>query len=189
MRKTITLILCITGLCLFAQSKKNEVALVVAPLKFKEQSSYQVLYRRSLANDDLKLRGGLRLLIDTDKEIRDTLESNQGSVQFDLSAGIQKDLSIGDLDNLNLYTGVDVYFNSEFNQKSYEAYYGYYWSFGAKPLAGISYEPFDNIRLSLESRANFNINLQQYSAPGLNKDERITFRPLDQLAIGIGYLF
>jgi len=189
MRKTITLVLCIIGLGLYAQSNVNEVALVVAPLKFKEQSSYQVLYRRALANNSIKLRGGLRTLVDTDKEIRDTLESSQGSIQFDLSAGIQKDLKVGDLEDVSLYTGIDGYYNSEFNRKSYEDYYGYYWSFGVKPLVGISYEPFSNIRLSLESRANFNVNLQQYSAPGENKDERYTFRPLDQLAVGIGYLF
>ncbi|PCJ66407.1 MAG: hypothetical protein COA58_06420 [Bacteroidetes bacterium] len=190
MRNTITLIFCFASFLLFAQRNNNEAALVIAPLKFKEQSSYQLLYRRTLSNELIKLRGGLRLLIDTDKEIRsDTLSNNQGSIQYDVSLGIQRDLSIGDLEKVNLYTGIDGYYNSEFNQKSYETYYGYYWSFGLKPLMGVSYEPFDNIRLSFESRANLNVNLQEYSASGVNKDERVSFRPLDQLAIGIGYLF
>ncbi|MBT8327231.1 MAG: hypothetical protein KJP21_05875 [Bacteroidia bacterium] len=190
MKKTVFSLLFLS-FCILAsaQNHKNEIALVIAPLKFQEATSYQTMYRRVL-KENLKFRTSLRLYADTDKEIRsDTLSSNQGTVQYDLAFGIQKDLTIGDLDDLKLYVATDAYYNSEFNRKSHETFYGYYWNFGLRPIAGISYEPFHNIRLSLESRANFNVNLQEYSAPGDNADTRFTFKPMDQLAISLGYLF
>jgi hypothetical protein len=175
-----------TGL---AQKLNNEVALVVAPLKFSQQSSYQLLYRKSL-KEDLKLRAGLRAFAQIDKETRtDTVITNRGTVQYDISIGIQKDLSIKDVEFVNLYMASDLYFNSAFNRGQEQDYYGYYWSTGIKPLVGVSYKPFDNIRLSFESRANLNVNMQQYDGTGSNNDQRVSFRPLDQLAIGLGYLF
>ena len=136
------------------------------------------------------MRAGGRFYVETVKSTRsDTISSNFGSVQYDLSVGLQRNLLIEDMDKLYLYVAVDGYWNSEFNRKDYETYYGYYWNFGLKPIAGIAYEPFDNIRLSLESQADFNINLQQYSAPGINKDNNFSFYPLRQLGISLGYLF
>ena len=176
----------------FSQLNRNEVTLVISPVKLDEQSSYSLLYRKALKDKkNWSLRSGMRLLIDTDKETREdsSLSSNEGTVQLDLSAGLQRKLVIESLDKIYLYAGMDGYFNSEFNRKSYETYYGYYWDFGLRPLVGVSYEPFANIRFSLESQSNMNINLQEYSAPGTNKDQRITFNPLNQLAIGFGYLF
>lgn len=172
-----------------AQNNINEIALVVSPLNFEQPESYQALYRRHLSNDRL-LRIGGRFFAETLKETRaDTVATNFGSVQYDLSCGLQKNLRIDNLDALYLYAAVDGYWNSEFNRKSYETYYGYYWNFGVNPIAGIAYEPFDNIRLSLESKADFNVNLQDYSAAGLNKDKKFSFSPLRQLGLSIGYLF
>ena len=182
----ILLLLCTS---LVAQNHKNELALVIAPLKFQEATSYQSMYRRVL-KEDLKFRAGLRFFAETSKEVRnDTVSFSQGSIQYDLSIGIQKDLTIGDLEDLKLYVATDAYYNSEFNRKSNETFYGYYWNLGLKPIAGISYEPFHNIRLSFESRANFNVVLQEYSAPGENVDTRFSFKPMDQLALSLGYLF
>lgn len=172
-----------------AQKKSNELAISVAPLNFKKVSNYQMMYRRSIDNN-LKLRAGLKFSMDTDKELRnDTVTLAKGTVQYDISFGIQKDLSIGDLDKVTLYIATDGYWDSRFNREAHETYYGYFWSFGLKPSVGIAYEPFNNIRLSFESRANFNVNLQEYSAPGENKDTRYSFKSLDQLAVNIGYLF
>jgi len=191
MNKYILLIVIVlaTFSTVLAQKSNNEVALVIAPLKFSQQSSYQLLYRKNL-NEDLQLRAGLRAFVQTDKETRtDTVITNKGTVQYDISIGIQKDLSIKDVEFVNLYMASDLYFNSAFNRVQGQDYYGYYWSTGIKPLVGISYKPFDNIRLSFESRANLNVNLQQYDGTGSNSDQRVSFRPLDQLAIGVGYLF
>ncbi len=191
MNKFILLIVIVlsTSLTVLAQKLNNEVALVVAPLKLNQQSSYQFLYRKS-AKADLHLRAGLRIFVQTDKETRtDTVVTNSGTVQYDISLGIQKDLSIMDVKFVNLYMASDLYFNSAFNRVQGQDYYGYYWSTGIKPLVGVSYQPLDNIRLSLESRANLNINLQQYEGTGNDSDQRVSFRPLDQLAIGLGYLF
>jgi hypothetical protein len=184
------LILVVTSLQCIGQSNRNEVALVIAPLVLDQQSSYQVLYRMELKNEDWSLRSGLRVLVATNKETRsDTVFKNSGSIQSDLSAGLQRKLNVESLDRVYLYVASDAYLNSEFNRKKNETYYGYYWNFGLSPLFGISYEPFSNIRLSLESRADLNVNLQQYDATGLNKDERVSFSPLKRLAVGFGYLF
>ena len=190
MKKLITLIVLVFLVISVKAQNKNEVALLISPLKFENANSYQAMYRHSLRNETWSLRGGARVLVNTDKEIRsDTLSTRSGTVQYDLSVGIQYKLPISNLEKIYLYGASDVYFNSEFNQKAYETYYGYYWSFGVKPIFGLSYEPFENIRLSLESRGDFNINLQYYSAPGENKDQRFNFNPAKQLALGFGYLF
>jgi hypothetical protein len=179
--------LCI--LSAIAQNNVNEIALVVSPLKLDQTENYQFLYRKSLNNDKM-LRIGGRFFAATTKETRsDTVATNFGSVQYDLSGGLQKNLHIDNLDAVYLYAGIDGYWNSEFNRKSYESYYAYYWNFGLKPIAGIAYEPFNNIRLSLESKADFNVNLQDYSAPGINKDKKFSFSPLSQLGLSLGYLF
>jgi len=190
MKKYITLLSIGLAISLNSFAQKNEIALVIAPLEFEEQSSYQAMYRRSL-NEKYTLRAGLRLLVDTDRETRNdtALSFVAGTVQYDLSIGVQHKLFLDDLENLYLYAGIDGYFNSEFNRKSYETYYGYYWSMGLKPLVGLAYEPLKNVRLSFEFRSNLNVNLQDYSAPGENIDRRFTYRPLDQLSLGIGYLF
>ena len=191
MNKYILLIVIVLATVSTVQAQKlnNEVALVVAPLKFGQQSSYQLLYRKSV-KEDLQLRAGLRVFVQTDKETRtDSVVTNKGTVQYDFSIGIQKNLLIEDLEFVNLYVASDLYFNSAFNRVQGQDYYGYYWSTGIKPLVGVSYKPFDNIRLSFESRANLNVNLQEYDGTGSNSDQRVSFRPLDQLAIGLGYLF
>ena len=189
MKKLFFLPFVFISLITYAQTNINELALVISPLKLEEATNYQLLYRRNL-DENLLLRAGGRFFVETVKSTRsDTISSNFGSVQYDLSIGLQKNLSIQDLDKLYLYAAIDGYWNSEFNRKDYETYYGYYWNFGLKPIAGIAYEPFENIRLSLESKADFNINLQQYSAPGVNKDNKFSFSPLRQLGLSLGYLF
>ncbi len=178
-----------SALTVNAQSLDNEIAVLVAPLKLDDKSNYQLMYKRSLP-ENLKLRSGLRLLVNTDKTLRsDSVIVESGSFGYNLSLGIQKDLQIGDLEKMYLYAGSDLYWNSEFNRKTHESYYGYYWNFGTKPLLGVSYEPFSNIRLSFESRANFNINLQEYSAAGENYDRKYKFSVVDELALSVGYLF
>lgn len=173
----------------FAQNLNNEVNLVISPLKLDEQSSYQLLYRRSLKNDFM-WRAGLRVFAQTDKETRaDSVTLNRGTVQYDLSLGIQKNLEISGVEFINVYVGSDVYYNSAFNRSQGQDYYGYFWSTGIKPLFGLAYTPFDNIKLSLESRANLNFNFQKYEGTASNLDQRVSFRPLDQLALGLGYLF
>ena len=190
MKKLVSLILLVCLAMTVNAQLINEVALVISPLKFEKATSYQAMYRHSLKKDMWSLRGGARVFVSTDKEIRsDTLSKRSGTVQYDLSAGIQYKLPISNLEKIYLYGASDVYFNSEFNQKSYETYYGYYWSIGVKPIFGLSYEPFENIRISLESRGDFNVNLQDYSALGENRDRRFDFNPAKQLALGLGYLF
>jgi len=169
---------------------KNDLSLIVAPIKFEEQSSYQLLYKKQLKNDNWKVRGGLRLFVDTDRETRlDTVFNNEGSIQYDISLGLQRQLKLDGLETIRGYLALDGYWNSDLKQTASSDYYGYFWDFGMRPTFGISYDPLKNIRLSLESRANFNINLQDYNAPGGNADQRITFNPVDHLALGLGYLF
>ncbi|MBT6236377.1 hypothetical protein N9811_05965 [Bacteroidia bacterium] len=168
----------------------NEVSLLIAPLKLDEQSSYQLMYRKELSGSDWSLRGGLRLLVDTDRETRaDTLFTNEGTVQYDLSIGAQRKLPLDGLDKAFGYVALDGYWNSSFDQAANSDYYGYFWNLGVRPTFGVAYEPIKNIRLSLESRANFNVNLQDYNAPSNNANQRFTFNPVDHLAIGLGYLF
>ncbi len=191
MRKIFSILILIAGASthLIAQHV-NDISLVIAPLKLEEQSSYQLLYRRELKEDDWKLRAGLRLLIDTDKVTRtDTIFSNSGTVQYDLSIGLQRDLKVEGLELIKCYVALDGYWNSDLRQSNSSDYYGYFWNLGVRPTFGVSYEPLKNIRLSLESRANFNINLQDYNAKGNNAEKRFTFSPLDHLALGLGYLF
>ena len=188
MKKILTLVFIFIGLFVSGQNK-NQVDLIIDLTQLKEQSSYQLMYKR-LMDNSVFLRGGLSLLIDTDKETRsDTLFSESGLVVYNLSLGFHKELKLEGFDLIKLYAGMDGYWNSTLNQKPNETYYGYYWNIGLKPLVGLYYDPIKNIRLSVESRSNFNLNFQQYSAPGENIDRRVSFRPIDQIAIGIGYLF
>tara|TARA_B100001059_G_scaffold63629_1_gene59557 strand:+ start:1411 stop:1977 length:567 start_codon:yes stop_codon:yes gene_type:complete len=188
MKKILTLVFLFIGLFVSGQNK-NQVDLILDLTELKEQSSYQLMFKR-LINNSVVLRSGLSLFIDTDKETRsDTLFSESGLVVYNLSLGIHKELKLEGFNLIKLYAGIDGYWNSTLNQKSYETYYGYYWNVGLKPLVGLYYDPIKNIRLSLESRSNFNLNFQQYSAPGENIDRRVNFRPIDQIAVGIGYLF
>lgn len=191
MKKTLILIFIFLSFVGSLKAQRvNEIALIVAPLKFEEQSSYQLLYRRQLKKEDWKLRAGLRLLVDTDKETRlDTVFRNEGTIQYDLSAGVQRNLNIEGLEKIKGYVGLDGYWNSDFRQTNSSDYYGYFWNLGLRPTVGVSYEPLKNIRLSVESRSNFNVNLQDYNARGNNADQRFTFNPLDHLALGLGYLF
>lgn len=188
MKKILTLVLLFTGLFVSGQNK-HQVDLILDLTDIDDQSIYQLMYKRAI-NNSIVLRGGLSMFIDTDKEIRsDTLASESGTVMYNLSLGFQKQLKLDGFDLIKLYAGVDGYWNSTLNQKPYETYYGYYWNIGLKPFVGLYYDPIKNIRLSVESRSNLNLNFQQYSAPGENIDERISFKPIDQIAIGIGYLF
>jgi hypothetical protein len=189
MNRNILLPLLFLSIISLAQQNKNELALSISPLHFEDAESYQMLYRRSFKNDKM-IRAGAQFLADTRKETRtDTIAKQFGSVKYNLSLGYQRNFEIEDLDRVYLYGAADGYWNSEFNRKSYESYYGYYWNIGVKPIAGITYEPFDNIRLSIEAKADCNINLQQYSALGVNKDEVFSFSPLRQLGLNFGYLF
>jgi len=188
MKYTILTILILFGLCSYAQ-QKNELNLMFDLTDVRNQSNYQLMYKHNFdaANS---LRGGFSLFIDTDKEIRnDSLSSQSGTISYDLSLGVQRILKLEGTDVVHLFVGVDGYWNSTFNQKTYETYYGYYWNVGIKPLVGLYYDPLENIRLSIESRSRLNFNFQEYSAPGENKDQRVNFNPLNQLSIGIGYLF
>lgn len=191
MKNIVTLIVCTLGLGYYANAQtSNDLTLLIAPLDIKKQSSYQLLFRKDLNRDDWKFRGGLRVLIDTDRETRaDTIFRNSGTIQYDLSVGLQRNLQIEGLKKINAYTALDGYWNSDFRQLESSDYYGYFWNFGVRPTVGLSYDPFKNIRLSVESRSNFNVNLQDYNARGNNSDRRFTFNPLDHMALGLGYLF
>jgi len=188
MKNILTTLLLFIGLFVSGQNI-NQVDLMLDLKQIDDQSSYQLMYKRKISNV-ITLRGGLSLFIDTDKETRsDTLSFQSGTVMYDLSMGFQRDLKLDGFDHIKLFVGMDGYWNSTLNQKPYETYYGYYWNVGLKPLVGLYYDPIKNIRLSVESRANLNFNFQQYSAPGENIDQRVNFRSLDQLVLGIGYLF
>ena len=191
MKKILSLFILVVGLFASSQAQNiNDISLVIAPLKFEEQSSYQLLYRRELKKEDWKLRVGLRLLIDTDKVTRtDTIFSNSGTIQYDLSLGLQRDLKLEGWESIKAYVAMDGYWNSDLRQPNSSDYYGYFWNIGVRPTFGVAYEPLKNIRLSFESRANFNVNLQDYNAKGNNAEKRFTFSPLDHLALGLGYLF
>jgi hypothetical protein len=189
MKKLLILILASLPIFTLAQFK-NDVSLVVSPLKFKEQSSYELLYRMQLPNKLWSLRLGMSVLVDTDKEIRnDSTKLNTGSVAYTLSAGVQRKLILEDVKKVYAYLGSDLYWQSEFLRGPRDTYYGYYWSLGATPLVGVAYEPIRNIRLSIESRSDFNLNFQHYESEAENRDTRVSLKPLNQLAIGIGYLF
>jgi hypothetical protein len=169
---------------------KNEVSLVISPLKFSEQSSYELLYKRQLPNKLWSLRSGFSLLVDTDREVRDDSTTlNRGTVSYVVRAGLQRKLMLDDIDKLYAYVGSDMYWQSEFLRQPGDTYYGYLWSIGTTPVVGLSFEPIKNIRLSLESRSDFNLNFQKYESDLENKDTRVSFTPVYQLAIGIGYLF
>ena len=74
MKKLITLIVLVFLVISVKAQNKNEVALLISPLKFENANSYQAMYRHSLRNETWSLRGGARVLVNTDKEIRsDTL--------------------------------------------------------------------------------------------------------------------
>jgi hypothetical protein len=189
MKKLLILILVSLPILTMAQFK-NDVSLVISPLKFKEQSSYELLYRRQLPNKLWNLRLGISVFVDTDKEIRnDSTTLNTGSVAYTLSAGVQRKLVLEDIKKVYAYLGSDLYWQSEFLRGPRDTYYGYYWSIGTTPLVGVSYEPIRNIRLFIESRSDLNLNFQQYDSEVENRDTRVSFKPLNQLAIGIGYLF
>lgn len=174
-----------------SQTRPNELALTIAPLKFNKSTDYSMLYRRTLKNNK-HLRLNASFFVDTDKEVRtDTVTYHEGTVAYTLGVGLQKDLFIEDLDAVNAYVAIDGYWSSKFSQENGQTYYGYFWDLGARPIVGLSYKPFRNIRISLESQANFNVNLQEYTAPGdfEDKDTRFTFTTLDRMALNIGYLF
>lgn len=187
----LVLIVCFIISITSAQAQFNsEIALVVAPLDIDLQESYSLLYRRSLQRKGLSLRATLGLGIDYDKEWRaDSVSINTGSFSYNLAVGLQHDLKLGDLEKINGYVATDLYYNSALIRRPNEAYYGYYWNTGLRPLAGMSYMPLSNVKLSIEARSDFNVNLQGYSADGVNRDVRISFIPMNELVLGIGYLF
>ena len=188
--KKILLILLALAPVLSSAQDKNDVSLVVSSLDFKEDVSYELLYRRQLPKKLWSLRTSADILIDTDKEIRDdSLSSNTGSVAYTLAAGLQRKLKLDDLKKVYAYAGSDVYWQSEFLRRPIDTYYGYYWSIGTSPVVGLAYEPISNIRLTLETRSDFNLNFQKYESDLENRDSRVSFTPVSRLAFGLGYLF
>ncbi|MFY0643686.1 MAG: hypothetical protein JXR19_04400 [Bacteroidia bacterium] len=189
MRKSI-LCLLITVFCLSFYSSKaqqNEIGLVFSPLN-KEDIGAGLWYKQ-VWNHELSLRLLASFSMDTDKEIRsDSATLRGGEVAYSLGVGIQKNLPLGKRKNLSAYIACDGYWNSAFIREPWETYYGYHFNFGLMPLAGLQFTPYDRLRISLESRANFNVNLQEYSAEGENYDRRFSFNGFDHLAFGIGYL-
>jgi len=174
---------------LHAQIKK-EMKLLVDVSDLKNQTGYQLMYTKIVNKSDIALRFGTTLFIDTDKETRyDTFNSSHGTITYNLSLGLQKQLKLANNPKVKLYAGMDGYWHSTLNKKTYESYYGYYWNVGFQPLFGLYFDPNKNVRLSVESRSKFNLNFQEYSAPGDNMDQRIDFRSVDQVMFGIGYLF
>lgn len=178
------------SLLAFTQTtSKNEISLVVSPLAFAEQECYGLRYLR-IINKDLRLRAGLRVYANTEKEVRnDTITSNFGTVQYDLRLGIQRNLNLGNFDVVRPYVAGDFSFNSEFRKESYESYYGYYWDMTVNAIIGLESEVVSRLRIYVETGGDLNINLQEYSAPGENYDRKVTYNPLGYTAIGVGYSF
>ena len=188
--KNITLLIALlSSSVLWGQTSQNEIAASVELNNLGKDASYNVLYRRALANEKhWRLTGGLSL--NTAKEVRsDSISLREGHVSYTLATGIQKDLSLEGIEVLKTYIALDGYWNSAFKKADYEGYYGYYWNFGFRPILGVSFEPSENLRLSLESNGNFNVNLQQYEGKGLNRDTRLSFATFDVLVLNLGYLF
>ena len=64
MKKILTLVFIFIGLFVSGQNK-NQVDLILDLTQLKEQSSYQLMYKR-LMDNSVFLRGGLSLFIDTE---------------------------------------------------------------------------------------------------------------------------
>ena len=177
--------------CSFSESanaQQNEAGMVFSPLLQKDLGAG--LWYKQVLTHQYSMRMFASFSMDTDKEVRnDSVSLKQGSVSYTLALGLQRNLPLGSNKILAAYIACDGYWNSSFKRAASESYYGYYYNFGLMPLAGLQFTPYDKLRLSLESRANFNVNLQEYSAEGDNFDRRYSFKGFDHLAFGIGYLF
>jgi hypothetical protein len=188
MRKTILLLSVLMTTQLYSQSRKHELSLVFAPIKFNEKTNYGFLYRFEM-NDHWKLRTSLGLNADATQEIRqDTQQLSKGIITIYTGLGIQRELDPEWEFPINLYIALDLYWNSEISKKLEEHYYYYYANYGAMPIIGLSYE-YHRIILSFESRANLNLNFQSYDGNGANYDRKFSFRTMDQMALGLGFKF
>ncbi len=125
-----------------------------------------------------------------DRETRsDTLSTNQGSVAYLIALGWQNATVLDKAKQWSLYAGFDAYWDSEFVKPQGQDYYGYFYNLGFNPLAGLSYTPYKKFRISLEVKADLNLNFQSYSAEGENYDRKFSMNSLDHFALGLGYLF
>lgn len=168
---------------------RNELALMLSPISFENQDNFHLLYRCSLKEKSLKLRSALNYNSTGSRSIRaDSIIDERGKISYSISAGLQKDYLIEDLNKIILFVSVSGYVNAE-SVKTSTAGYGTFWNFGLRPTVGINYTPYSNIRLGLELVSDINRISQGYSGVGLNKDEAIAFIPYDGLAVSVGYLF
>jgi hypothetical protein len=197
MKNLYIVIVLVLGFGTSAYGQQKELALYCSPIEIDNPENFKLLYKHYV-NKNLALRFGFGATVQIDKETRnDTVTLIQGKVTNAWSLGFQRELELGSSSSrltnksksTRFYVGADAYYNSEWNRRSSETYYGYYWNFGVTPVAGISINPFKRVKVSLEALGNFNVNLQEYSAPGDNFDNRIQFRLYDRGALSIGYLF
>jgi hypothetical protein len=185
----LALFICVSILSNAQSLEKNEIGLVVSPLKFAQQESYGLRYLRTI-NKDLSVRAGLRIYANTNREVRnDTIATSFGTIQYDIRLGLQRSLDLGSFELIKPYVAGDFSFNSELKKESYESYYGYYWNMSLNPVVGLESEPVHRLRVYFEAGGDLNVNLQEYSAPGENYDRKFSYNPIGYLALGIGYKF
>ncbi len=184
----IVFLICFGVTCVQAQNK-NEIAIMLSPISFEEQENFELLYRRDLNNEALKFRSSFGYNSNATRSTRsDSIVIDQGNIFYSLSAGLQRDLKIEELDKVRLLVSVSGYLNSE-SVKTNTAGYSTFWDFGIQPTVGINYMPYSNIRLGFEVVSDINRVLQSYEGIGLNKDQSTIIRPYNGLLISLGLLF
>lgn len=169
-------------------AQKNEMGCSIDLLSLTEPSP-MLLYKRVL-NNNWSLRSFVGLTVQTDREVRaDTLLIDEGNVSYYLSAGAEYKLPLQKFKKWQLYVGIDAFLDGQFIKPNKDSYFGYYYTFGGKPVYGIAYQLDKHLRCSMETRSTFRMNLQEYEAEGENYDNRVSFKGLDQIVLAVGYCF
>lgn len=171
-----------------AVAQKNEIACSIDLLSLNDPYP-KLLYKRSL-NNNWYLRSFVGLTVQTDREVRaDTLLLDEGNVGYYLSAGAEYRLPLQQFKKWQLFAGLDAFLDGQYVKPDKDAYFGYYYTFGAKPAYGVAYQADTHLRLSVESRSTFRMDLQEYEGNGENYDNRVRFSGLDQIVFAVGYCF
>jgi hypothetical protein len=189
MRNTL-LFLLFSGIAFYSTGQTHELALVASPLDKIENTQIGVMYLRTLGGSSWQLRTIGHLHIDTDKEVRDGKDvAAGGKIGYQLAVGAQSNAYLGRKGRSSVYIATDLYWNSAFVKEQGQNYYGYFYDFGLMPSLGLKTKVSGPLHAFAELRANLNVNLQEYTAPGdeENSDQRLSFESLDHFAIGLSY--
>lgn len=186
MNKSLAILLIIVCPALASAQMSSSIGVLVSPLNKKATPA--MFYQLHLMDGKRSIRTMADLTINTRKEVRDgEITTNAGKIAYSLAIGMQNNWEVSS--QLQMYCGMDGYWNSAFRKPNGQEYYGYFYNFGFRPLLGAQWSLYPKLNVVLEGRADFNINTQAYTGEGdgLNYDRKYRFNMFDHLAVGLTF--